>query len=63
MFPQDKKIDDKGLGEKLKKVAGQPMSKDEMLKQRISFVYGQLPVKHNFTREEVEKRIRERQGT
>ena len=63
MLPRGHKRNDKGLGEKLKRAAGKPMSKDEVLEQRISFVYGQLQAGHGLTREQVEKRIRERQGT
>ena len=42
MFTQNHKIDDEGLEHRLKTIAGQPMTKREVRKQRISFVYGQL---------------------
>ena len=42
MCTQNHKIDDEGLERRLKTIAGQPMTKQEVREQRISFVYGQL---------------------
>lgn len=62
MFTQNHKIDDEGLEQRLKTIAGQPMTKQEVREQRISFVYGQLPHRLGLTKEYVEKRIDEMEG-
>ena len=59
MFTGGKKINDRGLGEKLKKASRKPMTKEERTEQRISFVYGQIANKDGRTREEIEKSLRE----
>lgn len=59
MFPGGKHINDKGLGEKLKKASRKPMTKEERTEQRISFVYGQIAHKDGRTKEELEKSLRD----
>ena len=54
MIPKDLKMD-KNLKRRLKLAAGKPMTKEEVRRQRISFVYGNLPSSSTMTREEVEK--------
>ena len=48
--------------ERLKQAARRRMTKNELLEQRISWVYGNLPSDTTITREEVAERIRAREG-
>ena len=48
--------------ERLKQAARRRMTKNELLEQRISWVYGNLPSDSTITREEVAERIRAREG-
>lgn len=56
MIPKSSKKD-KTLEQKLKRVAGKPMTKEEVRRQRVSFVYGNWPIRDSITREEVEKML------
>ncbi|MCY3728584.1 MAG: hypothetical protein OXF97_06270 [Nitrospira sp.] len=46
----------------MKRAASKPMTKEEVRKQRLSFVYGQLPSSSTLTREEVAKLLDAREG-
>ena len=50
------------LIERLKAVAGQKLSREEIFEQKVSFVFGNQPSKSTVTREQVIKHLRERQG-
>ena len=47
--------------ERLKQATRRRMTKSELLEQRISWVYGNLPSDSTITREEVAERIRARE--
>lgn len=55
------KTDDKLL-KRLSKAASEPVTKDEIAKQRVSFVYGNLPKDSTITRERVAEKIRMNEG-
>lgn len=55
------KTDDKLL-KRLSKAASEPVTKDEIAKQRVSFVYGNLPTNSTITRERVAKKIKMNEG-
>ena len=47
---------------RLKRAASKPITKDELAKQRVSFVYGNLPTDSAITRERVAEKIRKNEG-
>ena len=49
---------DPKLIDRLKESAHQPKTREQRFAQRVSFVYGNQPEEMNFTREEVEERLR-----
>ena len=49
---------DPELIDRLKESARQPKTRQQRFAQRVSFVYGNQPEEMNFTREEVEERLR-----
>lgn len=63
LMPRPTKLsaDEEAALERLKQAAGRPMTKNELLEQRISWVYGNLPSNSTITREEVANRIRARE--
>lgn len=61
MIPNGQKRD-KALEARMKRAASKPMTKEEVRKQRLSFVYGQLPSSSTLTREEVAKLLDAREG-
>ena len=61
MIPKGQKMD-KALEARMKRAAGKPMTKEEVRKQRLSFVYGQLPSSSTLTREEVAQLLDAREG-
>ena len=46
----------------LEKAARRPLTPDEILKQRVSFVMGSLDAESPITREKVEKQLAEQRG-
>ena len=58
----DIKTDPKLL-EKLKAVAGKPLSMVEIRAQRVSFILGGMPEDAHVTREDVEKVLDQMEGT
>ena len=64
LMPKPKKLTaaEKGAIERLKRVAGRSMTRQELLEQRISWVYGNLPSRSRITREEVASLVRAREG-
>ena len=63
LMPRSTKLsaDEETVLERLKQAAGRPMTKNEFLEQRISWVYGNLPSNSTIPREEVANRIRARE--
>ncbi len=61
MIPKGQKVDE-ALEARMKKAATTRMTKEEVRRQRVSFVYGQLPVSNTLTREEVAKLLDSREG-
>lgn len=61
MIPKGKKKD-KAMEARMKRAASKPMTKEEVRRQRLSFVYGQLPSSSTLTREEVAKLLDAREG-
>ena len=63
LMPRPTKLsaDEETALERLKQAAGRPLTKHELLEQRISWVYGNLPSNSTITREEVANRIRARE--
>ena len=64
LMPKSKKLSaaEEAAIERLKRVAGRSMTRQELLEQRISWVYGNLPSKSRITREEVASLVRAREG-
>ncbi len=62
MIPKEPLKIDEELEQRLRKAAATPMTKEEVRRQRISFVYGNLPQSSTLTREEVEKLLDAREG-
>lgn len=62
MIPKESLKIDEELEQRLRKAAATPMTKAEVRRQRISFVYGNLPQSSTLTREEVEKLLDAREG-
>ena len=48
--------------ERLRQAAGRRMTREEILEQRISWVYGNLGRKSKLSRAEVERLVRDRAG-
>lgn len=61
MIPKGQKVDE-ALETRMKKAATTRMTKEEVRRQRVSFVYGQLPVSNTLTREEVAELLDSREG-
>lgn len=61
MIPNGRERDE-ALETRMKRAASKPMTKEEVRKQRLSFVYGQLPSSSTLTREEVAKLLDAREG-
>jgi hypothetical protein len=57
----DMKTDAKLL-ERLQRAASKPITKSELERQRVSFVYGNLPKGSTLTKDRVEHKIRENEG-
>jgi len=53
---------DPETNDRLKKAASTQISKDELERQRISFVFGNLPADSEVTREQVERKIKNNEG-
>jgi hypothetical protein len=53
---------DASLIERLRKAAEKPITKDELARQRVSFVFGNLPDNSGITREQVSQKIKENEG-
>lgn len=49
---------DPAIAKRLRKAAKKKLGRDELEKQRVSFVYGNMPAKSNVTRQQVEKKIK-----
>ena len=64
LIPKPKKLpaEEEAAIERLKRAAGRRMTREEILEQRISWVYGNLPRRMKITRDEVERLVRARQG-
>lgn len=64
LIPEPKKLsaEEEAAIERLKQAAGRRMTREEILEQRISWVYGNLPRRMKITRDEVERLVRARQG-
>lgn len=60
-MPKELKTDS-ALLEKLTQAARREMSVEEISRQRVSFVYGNLPDKNTMTRHEVEVALRRLEG-
>lgn len=50
------------LIEQLRASAAKPVTKEELARQRVSFVYGNLPADSTITRAKVEERIKANEG-
>ena len=53
---------DDALIKRLKESAKKPITKEELTRQRVSFVYGNLPKGSTITRDRVAKRIKKNEG-
>lgn len=53
---------DPALIKRLKASAGQKVSKERLLKQRISFIYGGLPVDSTITRDQIKSALEKFEG-
>lgn len=53
---------DADLIRRLQESASKPVSKEELARQRVSFVYGNLPSNSTITRDRVAERIKENEG-
>jgi len=53
---------DERLLAKLRRSAAKPATKEELVRQRVSYVYGNLPDDSTITREQVAERIGENEG-
>lgn len=53
---------DPALLQRLQKSAGEPITKEELVRQRVSFVYGNLPTSSTITRDRVEEKIKNNEG-
>ena len=53
---------DATLLERLQRAASKPITKSELERQRVSFVYGNLPRDSTVTKDRVEHRIRKNEG-
>ena len=64
LMPKPKKLSatEEAAIARLKQVAGRSMTRQALLEQRISWVYGNLPSKSTITREEVASLVRAREG-
>lgn len=51
-----------GLIQRLEAAATAPKTKEELVSQRVSFVYGNLPADSTITRDRVAERIKQREG-
>lgn len=54
---------DPELIKRLRESAAKPVTKEQLERQRVSFVFGNLPRDSTITREEVERRIRSNEGS
>ena len=52
----------KELERRLKKAASKPMTKEEIRRQRISFVYGNMPSRIGITRDQVAELLDKHDG-
>ena len=50
------------LIERLQESASKPVTKEELARQRVSFVYGNLPADSTITRERVAEKIKMNEG-
>ncbi len=48
---------DEGLLEKIRKAEARPLTREQLDRQTVSFVYGNLPLDSTITREQVAKRL------
>lgn len=64
LIPKPKKLsaEEEAAIERLKQAAGRRMTREEILEQRISWVYGNLGRKSKLSRAEVERLVRARAG-
>lgn len=53
---------DEKLIKRLRKAASKPLTKEELARQRVSFVFGNLPSKSNITRDHVAEKIKKNEG-
>ena len=49
---------DPEISDRLKKAATKKLSNEELQKQRVSFVFGNMPASSGVTREQVEQKIK-----
>ncbi len=64
LIPKPKKLpaEEEAAIERLKRAAGRRMTREEILEQRISWVYGNLGRKSKLSRAEVERLVRAQEG-
>ena len=64
LIPKPKKLpaEEEAAIERLRRAAGRRMTREEILEQRISWVYGNLPRRMKITRDEVERLVRAQEG-
>ena len=64
LIPKPKKLpaDEEAAIERLRRAAGRRMTREEILEQRISWVYGNLGRKSKLSRAEVERLVRAQEG-
>jgi hypothetical protein len=60
-MPKDLKTD-QSLLDRMEAAAKRGMSRDEMLRQRVSFIYGSLPQESSITRHQIEEHLARREG-
>ena len=64
LMPKPKKLtaEEEAAIERLKQAAKRRMTREEIMEQRISWVYGNMARKSELTRDEVERLVRARDG-
>ena len=64
LIPKPKKLpaEEEAAIERLRRAAGRRMTREEILEQRISWVYGNLGRKSKLSRAEVERLVRAQEG-
>ena len=64
LMPKPRKLtaEEEAAIERLKQAAKRRMTREEIMEQRISWVYGNLSHKNTLTRDEVERLVRAQEG-